>query len=65
VLAGHVHPGLASATDLGSAPDSLQITGSLTLQPSAAQTADLNAFLERLQDPSSADYHKWLSPSTT
>jgi uncharacterized protein (TIGR03437 family) len=62
VLAGHIHPALASATDLGSAPDSLEITGSLSLQPSAAQTADLNAFLERLQDPSSADYHKWLSP---
>jgi uncharacterized protein (TIGR03437 family) len=62
ILQGHLHPALASATDLGSAPDSLEIMGSLVLQPSATQTTDLNAFLERLQDPSSPDYHKWLSP---
>ncbi len=32
------------------------------LQPSAAQKADLEQLLAQQQDPSSANYHKWLTP---
>jgi len=63
ILVGHIH-GLATAeNDQGSAETALALRNmTLVLKPSAAQQADLETFLNRLQDPSSPDYHHWLTP---
>jgi subtilase family serine protease len=34
----------------------------MVFKPTAAQLTNLDALLKRLQDPSSPDYHKWLTP---
>jgi uncharacterized protein (TIGR03437 family) len=60
-----MHPRTAAAIDRGRADASLQLSYvTLTLQPSAAQQADLTALLDRQQDPSSPDYHRWLTPES-
>ena len=62
MLVGEVNSRVSGATDLGPAADSLEITGALLLQPSPVQTAALSGFLDRLLDPSSPDFHRWLTP---
>ena len=63
-LAGNVH-GLAQPRfDLGRADGSKVLYGvTLAFRPSAAQQADLNNLLAQQQDPSSPNYHKWLTPA--
>ncbi len=62
-LPGHIHAGVVAANDQGRVDAALELPYvTLALQPSAAQQADLTALLERQQDPSSPDFHKWLTP---
>jgi len=63
LLAGHVHPLLHGATDLGPMEPSAELPHlTLLLKPSAAQQTDLEQLLARQQDPASPDYHRWLPP---
>jgi subtilase family serine protease len=62
-LSGHVRPAAIPANDQGRVDSSLFMRHvTLTLPPSDAKQTDLNALLDRLQDPASADYHRWLTP---
>jgi hypothetical protein len=61
-LTGSVHPMTKKATDMGPASASMQLeTLSLNIGPSAAQQTEINALLVALQNPKSAQYHKWLT----
>jgi hypothetical protein len=62
-LKGHV-PALARAEfDQGEADAATQLTSMrLVLSRSAAQQAALDSYLAQLQDKSSSNYHKWLTP---
>ncbi|MES1257403.1 MAG: protease pro-enzyme activation domain-containing protein, partial [Acidobacteriota bacterium] len=62
-LAGHMQPLATPANDQGLAEADLTL-GNLTmaLQPSPEQQAALEAFLAWQQDPSSPDFHHWLTP---
>jgi subtilase family serine protease len=63
LLTGHVHGLATPENDQGRAESSLELRSmTLVLKPSAEQQADLDAFLARQQDPSSPDYHRWLTP---
>jgi len=64
VLTGNVH-GLAQPRfDLGRTDGSRVLYGvTLAFRPSATQQADLNNLLAQQQDPSSPNYHKWLTPA--
>jgi uncharacterized protein (TIGR03437 family) len=62
-LPGHVRPRIAAGVDQGLADPSMQLPYvTLLLKPSPAQQADLDGLLTRQQDPSSSDYHNWLTP---
>ena len=62
-LAGNVSPRIKSGIDLGPAAPSLQLPYvTLALKPSASQQADLDQLLAQQQDPTSANYHVWLTP---
>lgn len=62
-LKGNIH-GLAKAEfDLGRADSSRLIEGmSLVFRPSASQQKDLDNFIKQLGDPTSPNYHKYLTP---
>ncbi len=63
MLHGHMRPGVATANDRGRVDASLQLQHvTLLLQPSAAQQAELSALIANQQDPSSAEFHQWLTP---
>ncbi len=64
-LKGHVHPAIERSQDLGDADPTLP-TGKMFLQlrASASQEQELNQFLVNAQNPSSADFHRWLTPAT-
>lgn len=63
-LTGNVH-GLAQPRfDLGRTEGSQSLRGlTLAFRPSAAQQQDLDNLLAQLQDRSSPNYHKWLTPA--
>lgn len=62
-LPRNVHPRVQNATDLGVVPASMEIPLiTIHLQPSAAQQEELDQLLQQQQDPSSPNYHKWLTP---
>lgn len=62
-IPGNVSPRLAAAKDLGLAPSGQQIQRmSLRFNMTAAQQASLTQLLANLQDPSSPQYHQWLTP---
>ncbi len=62
-LAGNVHPKAVPENDQGPVDPSLQLSRvTIVLQPSAAQQAALEQLLRDQQDPSSANYHHWLTP---
>jgi uncharacterized protein (TIGR03437 family) len=62
-LPGHIHAGVLPANDQGRVAASLQLPYvTISLQPSAAQQSGLTALLQRQQDPSSPDFHRWLTP---
>jgi trimeric autotransporter adhesin len=63
-LTGNVHPLAQARFDRGEAPESTA-TGRiwLTLRRSTAQQHALEQYLSDLQNPHSANHHKWLSPA--
>jgi uncharacterized protein (TIGR03437 family) len=63
VLHGHLHPKALPETDQGAVDPSLPLPRvTLTLQPSASQQAALKQLLAQQQDPTSGNYHHWLTP---
>ena len=62
-LQGNVHPRARPEFDRGPSDPQLPMERMiLTLQRSPAQQADLDKLLAGQQDPTSANYHRWLSP---
>jgi hypothetical protein len=63
LLTGSIHPQALPSNERG-AVDAMQPMRYLriSLQSSAAQAADLEQFLEAQRDPSSSDFHRWLTP---
>jgi trimeric autotransporter adhesin len=63
-LRGNVHPMAQARYDRGPAPESTR-TGRimLVLERSATQQQALTQYLADLQNPSSPNYHKWLTPA--
>jgi subtilase family serine protease len=62
-LKGNVHGLARPENDLGRADSSRLVQGvTLAFHPSAAQQKDLDDFLRQLGDPSSPNYHKYLTP---
>src|SRR5580700_3792352 len=62
-LAKSLHPQAQPQYDLGPADPSLKLTYmTLLMAPSPSQQKALDQLLERQQDRSSANYHKWLTP---
>ena len=62
-LTGNVHPLIASAEDQGEVAESLALPRiTMHFQMTAAQQADLDRLLQAQQDPSSPQFHKWLTP---
>ncbi len=62
-LAGHVRPQAQAANDDGPAEASLELSGlTMVLRPSAEQQAALDQLLKDQQNPSSPNYHHWLTP---
>ena len=62
-LQGSLHPFAQPQNDAGRVPANTPLRGiSLYFNRSAAQQADLEALLAAQQDPSSPQYHQWLTP---
>ncbi len=63
VLARSVHPKARPEFDQGAVEPSLQLSYvTLQIPPSARQQQDLDQLLAQQQDPTSPNYHKWLTP---
>ncbi len=63
VLKGNRNPRAIGATDRGPLDPLARLSYMrMSLKPSAAQSADLEQFLEAQRDPSSSDYQRWLTP---
>lgn len=63
VLSGHVHAQARAEYDRGAVEPSFQLPAiTLHLKPGAAQGA-LDRLLAEQQDPSSANFHRWLTPA--
>src|SRR5580692_1242560 len=63
VLRGSVHPNARSENDRGAVEESFALPAmTLLLKPSAGQQAALEQLLAQQQDPSSPNYHNWLTP---
>ncbi len=63
MLAGRVHPQARAANDRGAVAASFPITGvTLMLKRTAAQQTQLNQLLQDQRNPSSSNYHRWLTP---
>jgi uncharacterized protein (TIGR03437 family) len=63
-LSGHIHPKATAASDRGRVAPSLKLSYvTLTLTTSDAQKADLKNLLAEQQNPSSPNYHRWLTPA--
>ena len=57
------HPNARAQFDQGAAPDSLPMDRMLlVLKRSPEQEAALDKFLDEVQQPSSPNYHQWLTP---
>jgi subtilase family serine protease len=62
-LAASRSPRARAQFDVGAVPGSTRLQGiTLVFNRSAAQQADLQALLAAQQDPSSPQYHQWLTP---
>jgi subtilase family serine protease len=62
-MAGHIPHNARSQYDQGPVDSSFQLNGvTLLTLPSPSQQKDLNRLVAEQQDPSSANYHKWLTP---
>jgi subtilase family serine protease len=63
VLRGNVHALARPEFDQGPVEGSFRLDHiTLMFKPSESQQADLDALLGQLQDPSSPNYHRWLTP---
>jgi subtilase family serine protease len=63
VLRGNVPAQANARSDRGAVEGSFKMPDMmLLLKPSAAQQAALSQLLQRQQDPSSPEYHRWLTP---
>jgi subtilase family serine protease len=62
VLHGNVRPLLEAATDQGRMDGGTPLTISIVFKKTAAQEAALEKLLAEQQNPSSPNYHKWLTP---
>ena len=62
VLPETAQPRLRAAVDQGRMDGGFQLQASIAFKRSAAQEADLETLLAEQQDPSSSNYHKWLTP---
>ena len=61
-LSGTVHPLTRQASDLGEANPSMRLESmTLSIAPSVAEKAELDALVEAQQNPKSAQYHQWLT----
>jgi subtilase family serine protease len=62
-MTGHVHPRATAENDAGALDPSDSLPAiTLVFRQTAQQQADLDRLLTAQQDPSSPDYHRWLSP---
>lgn len=62
-LTGDIHPKATAANDQGPADASLVLPSiTLVLKQSPPQHAELESLLAEQQDPSSRNYHRWLTP---
>ena len=62
-LAGRVHAQANARNDRGAVAGTLAMPGMmLLLKPSGAQETALGQLLQRQQDPTSPDFHRWLTP---
>src|SRR3954462_12771646 len=62
-LQGSLHPFARPENDAGSMPGGSRLNGiSMYFSRSASQQADLEGLLKAQQDPSSPQYHQWLTP---
>ncbi|PWT99958.1 MAG: hypothetical protein C5B51_26120 [Terriglobia bacterium] len=62
-LSGHIHPKATAENDEGAVDSGMVLPNvTLVLKPSAAQQSDLEQFLADQQNPSSPDFHRWLTP---
>ena len=62
-LAGNVHPKAMLENDQGPVDPNLKLSRvTVVLQPSSSQQAALDQLLRDQQDPSSTNYHHWLTP---
>src|ERR1700691_866381 len=63
-LTGHIHASATPANDRGRVAPSQKLSYvTLTLTQSDAQKADLKNLLAEQQNPSSPNYHRWLTPA--
>lgn len=63
-LRGNVHPLAVAANDRGEAPGTMRADRMLLLlSRSAQQEAQLQTYLQAVQDPNSPGYHQWLTPA--
>ncbi len=60
-LAGNVHPAVTAANDRGAVSPELPLHLMLHLKRSSEQQATLDKYTEQVSDPSSPNYHKWLT----
>ena len=61
-LPGNVRKDLTRNLDLGPVEDGLPLRLFMVLQRTPEQQADLDNLLARLQQPTAAEFHKWLTP---
>ena len=62
-IPNQVHPKAQPQFDRGAVDAAFPMSDlSLVLAPSGEQQADLESFLQTVQDPASPDYQKWLTP---
>jgi subtilase family serine protease len=62
-VAGSTHPYARAEFDQGPADSGMKIEGAaLVFKPSSAQQKALETLLKQQQDPTSPNYHKWLTP---
>jgi subtilase family serine protease len=61
-LSGTLHPLTRQAGDLGEANPGMRLESmTLSIAPSVAEKAELDALVEAQQNPKSAQYHQWLT----
>jgi subtilase family serine protease len=62
-VSGEIHPLAKAQYNRGSVDAGMQMQGlTINFKPTAAQEAALTALLQAQQNPTSPEYHKWLTP---